>query len=458
MLTARRFTALPTRDCRTRLDAALANQRAIARGEPHRGAVSAIQAALADLSQGYLLAAEIDGFFGLRTLAAVETFQRDYGLAADGIVGRQVLTQLNTLYSDPMIRQSVGRSIHVGVDRVDPAHYGAAFALQSCVNDARKMQEIADGLGYDTTILENEAATVANFTGFMRGAISNLVAGDSLMITFSGHGSQLPNTSDDAEADMLDETLCFYDRMLLDDELYSLFSQLREGVSVVAVFDSCHSGTVGKDPLLDPIPLEYEAVKEVYKERFDADLKELTTVPVVVPVGAPAGEEPVSGQPIAAKGLSAALEGERPEMADPPQPTEDVDGEIAELFAGLRADGRTGKAKALLTADFNRIYADNKNLYDTIKNVVGPQENLQVVSTVVTLSACQDPQTTPAGQVYSLFTYNIMSAWGSAGFDGSYRQFHRRLMDVSPPDSTPALNTYGANRAEARLHDRPFAF
>jgi hypothetical protein len=67
MLTARRFTALPTRDCRTRLDAALANQRAIARGEPHRGAVSAIQAALADLSQGYLLAAEIDGFFGLRT-------------------------------------------------------------------------------------------------------------------------------------------------------------------------------------------------------------------------------------------------------------------------------------------------------------------------------------------------------------------------------------------------------
>src|SRR3954454_1082759 len=224
MLTAHRFTAVPTQDCRKRLEEALANQRTIARGEPHRGAVTAIQAALADLSGGYLLSVEVDGFFGNRTAAAVEAFQRDYGLVADGIVGRQVMTKLDLIYSGAMIRQAVGRSVHVGVDRVDAGHYGAAFPLASCVNDARKMQEIANGLGYATTTLENEGATVADFTGFMRSAISDLVAGDSLLITFSGHGSQIPNTSDDTEADLLDETLCFHDRMLIDDELFSLFA------------------------------------------------------------------------------------------------------------------------------------------------------------------------------------------------------------------------------------------
>ena len=51
------------------------------------------------------------------------------------------------------------------------------------------MREIADRLGYDATTLENESATTANFTGFLRQAISDLFAGDSLLITFSGHGS-----------------------------------------------------------------------------------------------------------------------------------------------------------------------------------------------------------------------------------------------------------------------------
>jgi len=101
MLTAHRFTTVPTKDCRDRLEAALSNSRPIARGEPHRGAVIAIQSVLADLNRGYLFAAEIDGYFGSRTYAAVEAFQRDYGLVADGMVGRQTMMQLDTLYSRP---------------------------------------------------------------------------------------------------------------------------------------------------------------------------------------------------------------------------------------------------------------------------------------------------------------------------------------------------------------------
>jgi metacaspase-1 len=459
MLTAHRFTAVPSQDCRNRLEAALANERPIARGETHRGAVVAIQYALADLSRGYLLAAEVDGYFGPRTKAAVEAFQRDYGLIADGMVGRQTMSQLDTLYSGDVIRRPVGRSIHVGVDRLDANHYGGAFALASCVNDARKMQEIAESLGYSTSILENEQATVANFTGFMRGAISDLVAGDSLMITFSGHGSQLPNSSDDAETDMLDETLCFYDRMLVDDELYALLGQFREGIRVHAVFDSCHSATVTKDPFASrptvPKDVLFEQEQVAYREQTEAGLKTLTTttVTVVASIGGADEEEIVTSQTIDVASLSKALDGERPELADPPKPKKDVDDDLSGLFAELHAYRLTGDDKTIRL--FHPIYVKNKGLYDAIKNVVGPQENQQLDCSVVTLSACQDSQTTPAGQVYSLFTYNLMSAWDSGAFSGSYRQFHRNLANVSPPESTPAINTYGTNVAQARLYERP---
>jgi metacaspase-1 len=458
MLTAHRFTAIPTTDCRSRLESALSNSQPIARGERHRAAVVAIQSALADLNRGYLLPVEVDGYFGSRTYAAVEAFQRDYGLAADGMVGRQTMMQLDTLYSSEVVRDPVGRSVHIGVNRLDVGHYGKEFALESCINDARKMQEIAQALGYDATTFENDHATVANFTGFVRGAINDLVAGDSLLITFSGHGSQLPNISDDNEADLLDETLCFYDRMLIDDEFYALLAQVREGVRVHAVFDSCHSATVYKDVLTEP-PKTFDDVQKEFRDKNLVALKELTTVTVVrIANGAPGEDDTVSGQPIATKSLSKALEGDKPELADPPKPTKDLDDEIASLFADLEANSLTGKAKAIKQADSYPIYERNRDLYDAIKNVVGPQEDQHLSCSLVTLSACQDSQTTGAGEVYSQFTYNIASAWGTNGFEGSYTQFFSSLKNVSPSDSTPEMDTDGPGQGIARLYDRPFVF
>jgi hypothetical protein len=459
MLTAHRFTSVPTQSTRTRLESAQANERPIARGESHRGAVVAIQYALADLNKNYLLSAEVDGYFGSRTEAAVEAFQRDYGLVADGIVGRQTLTQLDTLYKSDVIRKPVGRSVHIGVDRLDANHYGSEFALASCVNDARKMKEIAESIGYSAATLENEEATVTNFTSFIRAAIADSFAGDSVMISFSGHGSQMLNTSDDEEADLRDETLCFHDRMLLDDEFYALLGQFREGVRVHAVFDSCHSGTVAKYLVFDATSKDvlFKQEQDAYSEKTLTNLKGLSTLSTLT-IKAEEGEgenklKTEEYQPIAADGIAKALDGEKPKLADAPKPKQDVDKDIASLFADLRAEKLTGKPKSIEM--FQPIYDKNKALYDAIKNAIGPQENKELACSVVTLSACQDSQATPAGQVYSLFTYNLMTGWNSGAFVSSYDQFHRQLKSVSPPDSTPAINTYGNSVAEARLFERP---
>ncbi len=444
MLTAPRFTTVPTKDCRDRLEAALSNDQPIAQGEKHKGAVMAIQSALADLNRGYLFSAEINGYFDSRTYDAVEAFQRDYGLIADGMVARQTMMQLDSLYAGDVVRPPRGLSIHVGVDRVDPVHYKSEHKLSCCVNDARKMRELAEGLGYDAETLENENATVSNFTGFMRRAISDLYSGDSLLLTFSGHGSQLPNNSADAEADNLDETLCFFDRMLVDDELYGLFAQFREGVRIHAVFDSCHSGTV---------------VKRL-EDQEDYHAKTLNSLQRIGEEGAEEEEE-IANRPISAAGISKALEGEGDyQFAEPPKPKKDADEDIAALFTDLHAEKiPTDENKKQLEKDvWDTVYRNNKDLYDAIKNTVGPAENQQLSCSVISLSACQDSQTTPSGSLNSLFTYNIISTWGFPGFDYSYKQFHRNLVKASPADVTPVINTYGTNRAEVRLYDRPFAF
>ena len=90
--------------------------------------------------------------------------------------------------------------------------------------------------------------------------------------------------------------------------------------------------------------------------------------------------------------------------------------------------------------------------------MVGNGEDRELDCVVVALSACQDNQTTLDGTVNGFFTGNVLSTWDGGGFNGSYKQMHARLLGESTPTITPAINTYGGKRAEARLHERPFAF
>ena len=68
-------------------------------------------------------------------------------------------------------------------------------------------------------------------------------SGDSFLLTYAGHGSQVPDKAGD-EDDQFDETWCLYDGELIDDELRRFWTQFAEGVLIYMVSDSCHSGTM----------------------------------------------------------------------------------------------------------------------------------------------------------------------------------------------------------------------
>ncbi len=133
---------------------------------------------------------------------------------------------------------------------------GTSNDLSGCVNDASDWADELTRRGFTVSTLLNAAATRAAMVAAIGGMIQAAAKGDSLIITYSGHGTWVPDQNGD-EPDGRDEALCPYDLAikgaLLDDDIHALFSQRAAGVRIVLISDSCHSGSVtrGRDDELD---------------------------------------------------------------------------------------------------------------------------------------------------------------------------------------------------------------
>ena len=139
-----------------------------------------------------------------------------------------------------------GMAVAIGLNAVDPKHYGGwSGELNACEADAEDMAAIAKSMGFSRITLLTKKATRPQVIRAVRGAARALKAGDIFMLSYSGHGGQLPDKNND-EPDGMDETWCLYDGELVDDELYALYGQFAQGVRILVFSDSCHSGTVTK--------------------------------------------------------------------------------------------------------------------------------------------------------------------------------------------------------------------
>jgi hypothetical protein len=140
-----------------------------------------------------------------------------------------------------------GYSLNIGLNSVDPAHYsGWDGALMACEADAEDMEQIARARNFGTVRkLLTKEATRARVLKEMDEAARVLQPGDLFLLTYSGHGGQLPDKNND-EVDSQDETWVLYDAELIDDEIYGMLSRLKQGVRVLMFSDSCHSGSVSR--------------------------------------------------------------------------------------------------------------------------------------------------------------------------------------------------------------------
>jgi hypothetical protein len=119
---------------------------------------------------------------------------------------------------------------------------GSANDLQGCVNDANDWANALKNFGFNVTTVIDAAVTTDNIKNLLLKMITEAESGDTLVFTYSGHGTNVPDTSGD-EDDSYDEALYLYNGVLLDDELREIISKLPTGANLIVILDSCFSGT-----------------------------------------------------------------------------------------------------------------------------------------------------------------------------------------------------------------------
>jgi hypothetical protein len=153
-------------------------------------------------------------------------------------------------------------AVLVGLRKVDATAYGGwdgANGCWGCEQDVDNIAGVLGPLGYQVTVLKTENATRSSVTDALRAA-TELEEGDIFVFYYSGHGGQQPDQTGPQkdELDGQDETLVLYDGELRDDSLNEIWLNVKSGVRLLMLSDSCNSGsnykTTGTD-ITTPTPL-----------------------------------------------------------------------------------------------------------------------------------------------------------------------------------------------------------
>ena len=122
---------------------------------------------------------------------------------------------------------------------------GTSNDLNGCINDILDIDKklSTDFPEFKTKLFKDSQVTKYTFITEVTKEISLLIAGDVLLVSYSGHGTQVYDTSGD-EADGYDEAVYLYDGSVIDDDIGDALKNIPDGATVVLMFDSCFSGTV----------------------------------------------------------------------------------------------------------------------------------------------------------------------------------------------------------------------
>ncbi|HEV7518602.1 MAG TPA: caspase family protein [Thermoanaerobaculia bacterium] len=144
----------------------------------------------------------------------------------------------------------------VGIDRYP--RLAERYQLAGCGNDVRALSRVLverHGFPLENLVqLLDAAATREGILMAMEDLVQRVGEGDTVLVHYSGHGSQMPDLDGD-EDDGLDETIVPSDsgrapepnRDIRDDEIHAWLGRLTARTpNVTLVFDCCHSGTVSR--------------------------------------------------------------------------------------------------------------------------------------------------------------------------------------------------------------------
>lgn len=287
---------------------------------------------------------------------------------------------------------SKGISVHVGVNETKPEF--DMGTLLGCVKDAEAMFELATNAGFEAIPpFLDETATSDNIEAAIKDAATRLGNGDIFLFTFAGHGSMSPTTILDDDGQ--NETILLRDCIWIDNYLRrNLWSEFAEGVRIVGIADSCHSGTVLLEQLLEP---------------------------EVAPVAT-----------MAYQGAIGAMQA-KVLRDDPPL----VVRRVPQTVKGIRGFSED---------DQERILARSPAIHATLRAKLRTGQQAQLKASLLTLAACSDFELARDGEDHGLFTQSLLDIWNNGEFDGDYDVLInqiRPMVIASNPAQHPTLRVDG---------------
>lgn len=153
-------------------------------------------------------------------------------------------------------------------------YIGTQNELSGCINDINDINTRITSEGFQNiNILTDNTEikpTRENILTAFKNLLVNSKSGDLLFFAYSGHGSYQKDNNGD-ETTGYDQLICPLDlKMIVDDDLKSIIqTNLKQGVTLFAMFDSCFSGSV--------LDLKYQYIDSLNYDNFSQNDKELET-------------------------------------------------------------------------------------------------------------------------------------------------------------------------------------
>lgn len=159
-------------------------------------------------------------------------------------------------------------------------YIGKVYELYGCINDAVNIQNLLKSkYAFDTINLLTDHTTVKptkkNILDELKNMLINSNPGDNLFLSFSGHGSLTKDKNGDELSGFDSMFFCVDSEFIVDDEIKLVIdNNLKKDVSLFALFDSCHSGTV--------MDLRYQYLDSGNSDKTTINEKETETIGSVV--------------------------------------------------------------------------------------------------------------------------------------------------------------------------------
>ena len=176
---------------------------------------------------------------------------------------------INNFIPSPIVINGIKKALLIGIN-----YTGTENELYGCINDANCIKERITNKGFtDITVLTDlteKKATRNNILNEFTSLLSNSQEGDLLFFLYSGHGSYDIDRNGDEKIGY-DQTIVPCDlNVIIDDELKSIIqNNLKKGVTLFAMFDSCFSGSV--------LDLRYQYMDSLNYDKFTENEKQLET-------------------------------------------------------------------------------------------------------------------------------------------------------------------------------------